>query len=183
MRWQTSSTSFHPGREITEPVEGHWHPSVQTSNAFSSWYFLIWWLYFKKKKLNLHLIFLFFLNCDQTVPQFGKLPYKIVEGLKLSSSSKWIMKTEYFNMCSFAFLFATRKFMTATKNKVFIFRKLVLCYCTPLLSIKSNGCNSLLHSSAPFPAAHRGLEHAVWESSGRDGLEVLSSSQICVFNI
>ena len=71
----------------------------------------------KKKKLNLHLIFLFFLNCDQTVPQFGKLPYKIVEGLKLSSSSKWIMKTEYFNTCSFDFLFATRKFMTATKKK------------------------------------------------------------------
>ena len=70
-----------------------------------------------KKNLNLHLIFLFFLNCDQTVPQFGKLPYKIVEGLKLSSSSKWIMKTEYFNTCSFDFLFATRKFMTATKKK------------------------------------------------------------------
>lgn len=87
------------------------HPMLSPADTFLSDGFTL------KKKLNLHLIFLFFLNCDQTVPRFGKLPYKIVEGLKLSSSSKWIMKTEYFNTCSFDFLFATRKFMTATKKK------------------------------------------------------------------
>ena len=42
----------------------------------------------KKKQKTKNKTFIWFsssfLNCDQTVPQFGKLPYKVAEGLKVN---------------------------------------------------------------------------------------------------
>lgn len=182
MRWQGKSKSFHPRGEmpLNPPSDigilQHKCAVLSTAPLFIAVVLLA--TQNTKPLFGLPVL----LNSDQTIPQFGELSWKFLAGSKvnfpacLNGSWKQDISIDV-HLLSYAL--PENLWLL---QEVFIYRKLDLYHCHPS-SIKLNGCNSLLDSRT-FPCGPGGLVSEQRErAAGNKGLEALSSSQICVFNI
>ena len=150
----------------TEMLGNLWNPLASfraNVQGFLQLHFHICWFYFLKMP-NVYLIFPFFSELGSNIPTVWQTTFSGPRRLKskLSGLSTWILETEYFTRCSFAFLLASRKFMAVTRN---IYLEEACFMCLPPPSIKSNACNSSCDSPEPallHTGDHRSTKRSGW---------------------
>lgn len=177
VRWQMKSEAFHPRREIPLNLLSDIDILQGKSAMFSPADIFLSDVLFKKI-LNLCLVSLLFFELSSNSPTVWQTPFKVNFPAYLNGSWKQNISIDVHLL---SYLLPENSWPL---QGIFIYRKLVLRCLPPPLSIKSNGCKWFLDSPAAFPAAHRALvSEQCARAAGEDRLEVLSPSQICVFNI
>lgn len=186
VRWQTNSKPFHPSTEGPPNLLNAIgiHPPVQRCGAFSSC--ISTSAGFVSSKCPTFICSLCsLLNPDQTVSQSGTLPSRVLEGLKVNFPAclggSWKQNISI-DVHLLSYLLPENSWLL---QEIFIYRKLVLCD-SPHTHPRLLNQMGVIHRVAPPSLAqlHPGDQWASGtEEQQGDGLEVLSSSQICGFNI